>query len=192
MKRFIVSCAIVLVVFAPGVAAEDAEKGGGPDVRIGVEGLTYAEEGGSIRMTAPPGSDFFWQKDGSAMVGETSSVLLLSPTVPSDSGSYWRRQRRMFRDASLLARLVPAFQVIAYLVRLHRVGIENLADRTLHQLAQPSPQRAITPRRMLTASWPVALLTVSRNRSISPNSRDNSRPFSDSGSSHTPWLSERA
>lgn len=88
MKRFVVSCAIVLVVLAPGVAAEDAEKVAGPDLRIRVEGLTYTEEGGSIRMTAPPGSDFNWQKDGVG-VGETSSVLLLAPTVPSDSGSYW-------------------------------------------------------------------------------------------------------
>jgi len=90
MKRFVVLCVIVLVVLAaPGVAAEDAEKAGGPDLRIQVEGLTYTEEGGTIRMTAPSGADYFWQKDGSALGGETSSVLLLSPTVPSDSGSYW-------------------------------------------------------------------------------------------------------
>jgi len=88
MKRFVVLCAIVLVGLAPGVAAEDAEKAGGPDLTIRIEGLTYSEEGGSIRMTAPPGSDFNWQKDGVSL-GETSSVLLLSPTVPSDSGNYW-------------------------------------------------------------------------------------------------------
>ena len=104
MKRFVVLCAIVLVILAPravaqdaegaevedadGAVAEETEKAATGSHFIAVEGLTYAEEGGSIRMTAPAGSLYDWQKDGVAL-GVNTQVLLLSPTVPLDTGIYW-------------------------------------------------------------------------------------------------------
>lgn len=104
MKRFVVSCALVLMVLAPGAVAEDVdgavtedvdgavaedtEKTGLGSLTISLEGLPFAEEGGSIRMTAPAGSLYDWKKDGVAL-GLNTQVLLLSPTVPLDTGNYW-------------------------------------------------------------------------------------------------------
>lgn len=73
-----------------GAATLTVEFSLGPNLNLNIEGATFAEEAGSLELSAnedmlPP---YQWKLDGADMGGETGSTLSLSPTSTGDSGVY--------------------------------------------------------------------------------------------------------
>jgi hypothetical protein len=79
-----------LVVTAGGAEGEGEGEGEGEpqtDILSNVY-PPFIDEGTVVILTAPPGSDWQWHKDGQDLVGETNRELVFDPVTLLDAGVY--------------------------------------------------------------------------------------------------------